>query len=75
MVTQEEAQELILAGLRYKRSGSFEEADNCFLKASENPAVRENALVQYAICAQATGDFEHLERRLHEVVGHCPENL
>ena len=75
MVTQEEAQELILAGLRYKRSGSFEEADNCFLKASENLVVRENALVQYAICAQPVGDFEHLEARLQEVVGLCPGNI
>jgi hypothetical protein len=75
MVTQGEAEQLILTGLKSKRSGDFDVADSHFLKASENPAVRENALVQYAICAQATGDFEHLEGRLHEVVGLCPENL
>lgn len=75
MVTQEEAEQLILTGLKSKRSGDFGVADSHFLKASENPAVRENALVQYAICAQATGDFEHLERRLHEVLGLCPGNI
>lgn len=75
MVTRGEAEQLIIAGLEYKRRGNFDEADSHFLKASENSVLREKALVQFALSAMAFGGFERLEGRLRDVASLCPDSL